>query len=154
MSTHSSAGEKKKTKTKTITGNRRSDPNDVSAADRDRTYFRWAAACTRPDRHSDRCPRRSRKVPRRTRPASPRTRRRLNPKNRQSARSSVITHTAGVRSVRVSYITITVRAGAVQPVALVARTHVAAERVGAVAVFAQVVVFLALVHVLQDHLKP
>lgn len=52
----------------------------------------------------------------------------------------------------VSYITITECTGVVEPVALVARAHVAAERVRAVAVLAYVVVFFALVHVLQDHL--
>lgn len=51
-----------------------------------------------------------------------------------------------------SYITVTECASVVQPVTSVARTHVAAERVGAVPVPAQAVVFLALVYVLQDHL--
>lgn len=65
----------------------------------------------------------------------------------------VTTRAYYVRSVCPSYITITECTGVVDPVALVARTHVAAERVGAVAVLAQVVVFLALVDVFQDHLS-
>jgi len=43
-------------------------------------------------------------------------------------------------------------AGVVEPVTFVARTHVTPERVGAVAVFAQVVVFFAFVDVFEDYL--
>jgi hypothetical protein len=44
-----------------------------------------------------------------------------------------------------AYITITECTGVVQPVTLVARTHVTTERVGAMTVLAQVVVFFTLV---------
>lgn len=58
----------------------------------------------------------------------------------------------GVRSARASYVTITECTGVVETVTFVAWTHVTPERVGTVAVCAQVVVFLAFVDVFEYHL--
>lgn len=52
------------------------------------THFRWAAACIRPGRRTDKCPPRLRKLPRRTRPAAPCTRRRLEEKRTADVRPS------------------------------------------------------------------
>jgi len=58
----------------------------------------------------------------------------------------------GARSACASYVTITECTGVVETVTFIARTHVTSERVGTVAVCAQVVVFLALVDVFEYHL--
>lgn len=63
------------------------------------------------------------------------------------------TRANGARSACASYVTITECTGVVETVTFVARAHVTPKRVGAVAVCAQVVVFLALVDVLEYHLS-
>lgn len=65
----------------------------------------------------------------------------------------ITTSVHNVRSVCASYITITECTGVVEPVTFVARTHVTPERVGTVAVFTQIIVFLAFVDVFEYHLN-
>lgn len=114
-----------------------------------RTYSRSAATCIRRDNRNGRCPHRSHKNPRRIRPVFRRIRRHL----KAVRKTRVTTSVHDVRSVCASYITITECTGVVEPVAFVARTHVTPERVGTVAVFAQIIVFLAFVDVFEYYLN-
>jgi len=71
----------------------------------------------------------------------------------QKGKSSInYTSAHGARSACASYVTITECTGVVKTVTFVAWAHVTPERVGAVAVRAQVVMLLALIDVFEYHL--